>query len=546
MSKVTFLTEPGKFDLLLVSLPNAASILGRDSGLPVENLAIARLAADAARYGLTVGICDGDEIQLSLSELTRLILKCKCSLIAASSYQSNIVDTLSLLRKFKKKNPSTTTCLGGYQVTFHANELLQKETYIDTVVVGRGESILPRLVLAAKRNDNPKGDFSKMRDRGLPILSGVDASDAVDPEIKWMARHWPAVQSRRAASMITSDGCISKCSFCATPEFEKLTGGDFPWHARTVDDVIEEIELLKLKGDVRHLHFHDPDFLGLTSAAWHRSEEIARRLKELNFGGTIRFTAQARAVATLPDDFWRLWKSVGLERVFIGLESGDEATLRDYRKSSRIQHNLNSVAKLRDAGISLQAGFIMFTPDSTPEEIVENINFLNEVDQAHFSRGFVNSLHVYPGTKCFSHYYERGLLSFDEPYLPIRVRYVNPSVGSLVNELKPVATTSFPLDRFLRDLDFGISAGYHEILTEFGWITNCEHIERLYDEIKVQRAHNWTRTIAKCVTVQKDIIPSLIEELTSKEDELWQLAKRSVNPFSNTSSHKTARIGGIK
>jgi len=483
----SFLTsEGGRFDLILAALPNAPSILGRDSSLPIENLAISKLGAEAKSYGISVAICDGDEQGHTTSRMRELVFSTRSSVLGLTSYQSNIIETLRLAEDYKALWPESTICLGGYQATFCAAEILKHEPYIDIVVVGRGERILPQLVLAKKSKFSPRGIFQEGIPNDLPPLPTQLQRNGSST----MLRYWPAVAQRKSASIISSEGCVSNCAFCATPKFERLRKGG-PWRPRQPEDVLAEIDMLIDTAGIEAIHFHDPDFLGMTKYAWVRARAIAEGLKLRDFTGRVRFTAQARAVSRLPLDFWKLWRSVGLERVFVGLENGLDTVLKTYRKSSRAEDNRSAVTKLKNAGIALQAGFIMITPTTTPEEMRQNIDFLRQVDQSHYSKHYCNLLKIYPGSSLFPKYDELGLIEYKRSYLPISIKYSHAHVGEVAQALNGLAPVGYPIDRFFWDLEFGFASRRKTILTEFGCIMNCCKTRTFFFDKKTQRASYW-------------------------------------------------------
>ena len=479
MGTCRFLDQDGlRADLVLVSLPTEEHILGRDTKLPTEALSIARLATDAASFGLDVAICDADEQQLELDEAYALILAARCDVVAATAYATTIVDTLALLAKVKRQSPDVMTCIGGYQASPTASDILEHEPQVDAVVVGRGETILPALVHAHKKQKVSRGVYSSAHVWQLPVLPGRQPIDE-SQMWGWAARYWPRVYARRGASMVTSDGCLSNCSFCATPQFERLFAGRV-WRPREVNDVVAEITSLVAHVGPLDVRFHDPDFLSLTPDAWDRAAQLARALVNIGFGGSIRFTAQARAVARQSKEFWEGWRSAGLECVFVGLESGNDAVLREYRKSSSVTDNLIAARSLREANIPMQAGFIMFTPQTTREELTANVEFLQLVGVSHFGRHYCSALRVYPGTRDFSRYSAEGLIELDRSYLPPDVNYSDPWVARLALELATVAQRSYPIDRFLMDLEFSASSASSSIQTQFGPIPAGDPAQRLH------------------------------------------------------------------
>jgi hypothetical protein len=96
-------------------------------------------------------------------------------------------------------------------------------------------------------------------------------------------------------------------------------------------------------------------------------------------------------------------KQAGLKRVYIGIESGSETQLKRQHKSVHKKQNLQAMEVLKRNGLGLDMGFIPFDPWSTPEEIVENMRFLDEsgvMEAANLNTAAVTMI-LYPGTALY-------------------------------------------------------------------------------------------------------------------------------------------------
>jgi radical SAM superfamily enzyme YgiQ (UPF0313 family) len=69
----------------------------------------------------------------------------------------------------------------------------------------------------------------------------------------------------------------------------------------------------------------------------------------------------------------------GLTNVFLGLESGDTASLKRFKKHTTVDENKKAIQLLRDYGIEPTFGFIMFESNSTLESVRNNFVFLQEM-----------------------------------------------------------------------------------------------------------------------------------------------------------------------
>lgn len=144
-------------------------------------------------------------------------------------------------------------------------------------------------------------------------------------------------------------GCHwNRCQFCGIYE----SYGQ-PFETRPVEDVLEDIDLLKeYWGDHARTAF-----LGDADPLQRPTEElvpIIERLRE-RFPTVQRVTAYARASSLYTKslrDLEALRKS-GLDRVHVGLETGSDALLRFHKKGISQKVLIESGRKVREAGIEL-------------------------------------------------------------------------------------------------------------------------------------------------------------------------------------------------
>lgn len=69
-------------------------------------------------------------------------------------------------------------------------------------------------------------------------------------------------------------------------------------------------------------------------------------------------------------------RSMGLRKVFLGIESGSDSQLRRYAKGHTAEECAAAIYRVRSASLRLEVGFIMFDPLCTIEEIHQNVAFI--------------------------------------------------------------------------------------------------------------------------------------------------------------------------
>jgi radical SAM superfamily enzyme YgiQ (UPF0313 family) len=172
-------------------------------------------------------------------------------------------------------------------------------------------------------------------------------------------------------------GCKwNRCRFCGL--YPHL--GEPTFSKRTVSEVKHDIDLLKLRHPtVENVFFGDADPLQIGFDAF---IEIAIYLRQVL--PVKRLTSYARA-STL----WKLKKDrihdlaqAGLDRVHIGLESGDAKTLNFHRKGQSPKMVKEATAWLKEAGIEVSFYVLLGLggSDHWQNHILETAKLINETE----------------------------------------------------------------------------------------------------------------------------------------------------------------------
>ncbi len=197
-----------------------------------------------------------------------------------------------------------------------------------------------------------------------PLLKALDGSaDAltVDPD-DWAPAFRPHIERYAAlgcaVSVQTSRGCAGACTFCATPQ---LPHGLGRWRSRSIALVADELEYecarLERAGLPPVFNLVDDDFGPLK-----RLEELALELRRREL--KIAFACEMRLAAMVgqPDLAHRMvrLREARLSRLFVGVESLNPQTLKAWRKPYDVGRLEEVVTVVRNAGIALQTGYIMW------------------------------------------------------------------------------------------------------------------------------------------------------------------------------------------
>lgn len=183
----------------------------------------------------------------------------------------------------------------------------------------------------------------------LPDRSDFDHSAYQD--------EWYSKTGLKTTSIMTTLGCPFNCDFCSRPVF----GNRF--RRRNLDTVFAEIEQIHHLG-YDSLWIADDNFtLNLSYL-----KEFCQRMTDQN----MSWSCLSR-VTGITADITRIMKEAGCQRVYLGLETGEQATLDLMDKKATVIEGIEAVQKFHQAGIEVAAFFIVGYPGETTSSIEKTL-----------------------------------------------------------------------------------------------------------------------------------------------------------------------------
>jgi len=208
------------------------------------------------------------------------------------------------------------------------------------------------------------------------------------------APSWDLVDTRRYASMNIqfSRGCPFNCEFCNVTEL-------FGHRSRMKgpEQVIAELDRIYATGWRSSVFFVDDNFIGnkgylkghLLPALieWRRDKK-----------GCVFLTEASINLADDPELMDMMVKA-GFDSVFIGIESPDEDSLTECRKTHNTQRDLlRDVGKIHRSGLQVMGGFIVGFDSDSPSIFQRQIDF---IQKSGIVTAMVGMLQAPPGTRLF-------------------------------------------------------------------------------------------------------------------------------------------------
>jgi anaerobic magnesium-protoporphyrin IX monomethyl ester cyclase len=406
-------------------------------GTALENLGICYLGEALREAGIPTVLVDGAAQCLAADEVLHRLFRCQADFIGFSVTHATIREALHLSQLLKKQNPSLHICFGGHHATFSAQQILEDECSVDSVVRGEGEETIVELVRALRSGDSlegvrgicfrdSNGVVRQTQDRlaiaDLDVLP-FPARDVLDYIISSYDTHMASISSSR--------GCLQRCGFCSTPEFYRFQTGPL-WRSRTARNVVDEIQILNEKRGIDDFLFVDDNFVVGTRQSKERAYEICRGIIDRGLQIKIFVMCGANVFGPEDEELLRLMRVAGVTRIFLGVEAGYQPTLDAYNKPVTPEGNLRAVDLFEKHGFMLLCGTILFHPYAVVEELKKNSQFIYRLMNRRavaMIAPYCRRLEAYPGLPITREMKENGLLSGDRAYLDAYAyRFVVPAV----------------------------------------------------------------------------------------------------------------------
>ena len=371
-----------------VCLINPPNIWGRPEGYEwSENfstlpyLGIAYIASYLAEKGFEADIYDCPGQNITLEELICILAVYKYEMIGISMFYYNYINANIIINTVKSMHPDTFIFAGGYFATLSCKTVLNSNNKIDCCVLGEGEFTVENIVRAIA----DKKDWRSLSNIAYKAGDIVNFNE-IKPLLYLDKLPFPQrsfVENKAGiVSILTSRGCYGKCSFCSEEEFS-LINGTKGIRYRSVADVANEIELLIKLYKPRMIRINDSDFCDSSVSRKKWLVEFYQEMNKRNLH--IKMIANTRANDVIRNrEEIELLKELGLDTLFIGIESFIQRQLDLYNKKITVEQNIQSLSIISELGMKAEIGFMIFEPFTTIDEVIENLSTIKDIGVAEF------------------------------------------------------------------------------------------------------------------------------------------------------------------
>ena len=314
--------------------------------LRLEPLGLELVAAAARRAGHAVRLID---LQVETHRnYFRILDEWRPEAVCFSgNYLANVPEIVDLARATRARLPACFIFVGGHSASFVAPDLLAHgEGAIDCVLKGEGEASVPALLAAAADGGLAKIPGAVTAGGEGPPPHFVENLDDIRPArdlLRHRRKYFMGVLDP-CASIEFARGCPWDCTFCSAWTF-------YGRSYRTASPEVVADELARLR---------EPGVFIVDDVAFVQARhgfEIGEAL--LRRGIRKKYYLETRGDVLLRNkEVFRLWRRLGLEYMFIGLEAIDEAGLKKFRKRVALDKNFEALEFARSLGICVAINII--------------------------------------------------------------------------------------------------------------------------------------------------------------------------------------------
>ncbi len=309
---------------------------------------------------------------------------------------------LALLSAIREALPDAVTVAGGPMPTLHPERFAE---LFDAVFCGEADRSFPSFCkdLLDARDNGAEGTMGLTRYPGLccrrdgtliknPVhaLSGEECDALPLPDrggVDLLPYHefWMKKMGARMATLMTTRGCPHQCDFCSRPIF----GNRFRKHS--IGRVMEEVMDIARLGHDRIWIADDSFTLDL---------DHVRSFCDAMIGSGLgmRWSCLSR-VDSIDADLVRLMSRAGCDKVYLGLESGSDETLRLMNKRATVEDGMKAVHLFHRGGIAVGAFFMVGYPGETVDSVESTFSLALSLPLDEIS---FNVPYPLPGSALFS------------------------------------------------------------------------------------------------------------------------------------------------
>jgi radical SAM superfamily enzyme YgiQ (UPF0313 family) len=260
---------------------------------------------------------------------------------------------------------------------------------VDYLVIGEGEAVIPRFCRDLERGVAERvyetNEHPELTGTPVPMWDLIDFRDYSTLSVQY------------------SRGCPFNCEFC-----DIIIMNGRVTRSKSNEQMIEELEALWTRGWRGTVFIVDDNFIGNKG----KVKSLLRAIIDWQNRAGRRFNYFTEASVNLAEDpeLMSLMAEAGFNKVFLGLETPCEESLKECGKSQNLKQRLeDSVRIIHENGMAVMGGFIIGFDHDPPDIFQRQVEFVQKNGVVMAMVGLLTAL---PGTRLYKRLEQEGRLLF--------------------------------------------------------------------------------------------------------------------------------------
>jgi radical SAM superfamily enzyme YgiQ (UPF0313 family) len=320
--------------------------------------------------------------RLDFEQTLNRIIEIKPDVVGLTAFTNEIKPCAYIAGKIKSVLPKAITIIGGAHFTALPAVTLKEFPSFDIGVYGEGEITFLELCRAINLNSDlseVKGVCYRENDK-IIINDPRDRSLILD---SFPMPAWDLFPPAKIYHIQTLRGCPFNCVFCMNHNGKVA-------RKLSVKRVIDEMEFLIQYG-AEQISFGDELF----SVDVDRTHVLLDEMIERKIGEKIKWDIQTH-VGYVDDSLLAKMKKANIDRLEMGVETGDESALKRMGKATNVQMIKNAFALAHKHKIKTGSFLLIGQPNETRRTIYQTIKLGIKINP---TEPIIGTMVPYPGTE---------------------------------------------------------------------------------------------------------------------------------------------------
>lgn len=333
--------------------------------------------------GYELKIIDAKFERLNFKEVLDRVKKWNPDIIGLTAFTNEVKPAAYQAALIKRDLPNIISVIGGVHVTSLPSATLEEFPSFDIGVIGEGEHTLYELCEAI-RSRSALAEVNGLVYRiGAEIKMTATRERIADQDsIPFPA--WDLLPPAKTYFVQSIRGCPYNCLFCMNPN-GKIA------RKRSVANVMEELNLIVREYQPERISFGDELF----SVDMPRTHALLDAMILEGIGHRVKWDVQTH-VNYVDAGLFRKFKAANVDRVELGVETGDEEALRKMGKGTRLEQIIAACKAGRKEGVNIGTFLLFGQPNETVESIHKTIDIAVKINPTLPMFGLMTP---YPGTE---------------------------------------------------------------------------------------------------------------------------------------------------